>query len=120
MSKNSNFVFIILLLSLFALPLAGCDSPPWEGTAVLVVKVNTPEDGATVDTTPVTVTGHVGGTQAKGAQLRINNSEVPLKDKNFSHDVALAEGKNVIDLIASTGGFKKNIQIVVNYSPAKK
>jgi hypothetical protein len=109
----------LLLISLLAIPLAGCDSPPWEQGMTLVVKIDTPKDGATVNASTVTVSGRVKGTESTGATLRINNTDAPVKDGKYSADITLTEGKNVI-LVAATGGQAKiEEKVTVTYVPAK-
>jgi hypothetical protein len=111
---------ILFVLCLLALPLAGCDNPPWEGGMVLNLKVDTPRDGTTVTTSTVTVGGRVTGTQKAGARVTINGADVPVKDDKFSTSVTLTEGTNVIDIVAESGGAKPSQKVTVTYAPAKK
>jgi len=111
---------IFLVLSLLALPLTGCDEPPWEAGMTLSLKIDTPKDGTTITTPTVTVSGRVLGTQTEGAKLTINNAAVPIKEKKYSTSVTLAAGKNVINIAASTsGGVKQGEKVTVTYAPAK-
>ena len=89
---------ILFVLSLLALPLTGCDEPPWESGMTLNLKVDTPKDGTTITTPTVTVSGRVLGTQTEGAKLTINNAAVPIKEKKYSTSVTLTEGANVINV----------------------
>jgi hypothetical protein len=109
-----------ILLSLLALPLAGCDAPPWESGSLLVLKVDTPQDGATVATSTVTVSGRVVGTDSKDAKVSINDADVPVTDGKFSTNVTLTEGKNVIAIAGTSSQSKPNTKVIVNYVPAKR
>jgi len=119
MDKLFNLLGILLVLSLLTLPLTGCDTPPWEGGMVLVVKVDEPRDGVTVNTPTVTVSGRVTGTESKAAKVTINGADAPVKDDKFSTDVKLTEGTNVIDIAAESGGAKPTQKVTVTYVPAK-
>ena len=109
----------LLVLSLLALPLTGCDNPPWESGMTLGVKVDTPRDGTTVNTPTVTASGRVVGTQKAGAKVSINGVDAPVKDDKFSANVKLTEGTNVIDIVAVSGGAKPSQKVTVTYAPAK-
>ena len=110
---------ILLGLSLLALPLAGCDNPPWESGMVLNLKVDTPKDATTVNTSTVTVSGRVTGSQKAGAKVTVNGADVPVKEDKFSTSVKLTEGTNVIDVAAESGGAKPTQKLTVTYAPAK-
>ena len=111
---------ICVVFSLLALPLTGCDNPPWEAGMTLSLKVDTPKNGTTVTTSTVTVSGRVLGTQSEGAKLTINNAAVPIKEKKYSTSVTLTEGNNVINIAATTsGGVKQDEKVTVTYAPAK-
>jgi len=114
-----KLVGICFLLSLLALPLAGCDEPPWEAGMTLSLKVDTPKDGTTITTPTVTVSGRVLGTQTEGAKLTINNAAVPIKEKKYSTSVTLTEGANVINVVATSGGVTMNEKVTVTYAAAK-
>ena len=111
---------ILFVLSLLALSLTGCDTPPWESGLTLILKIDTPRDGTTVATSTVTVNGRVTGTESAGAKVKINNADVPVKDGKFSADVTLTEGKNVINIVATSGQANLNEQATVTYVPAKQ
>jgi len=115
-----KLIGIIFVLSLLALPLTGCDNPPWEAGMTLILKVDTPKDGATVNTPTVTVSGRVTGTESAGATVRINDADAPVKDGKFSTNVTLTEGKNVINIVASGGQAKLEEKRTVTYVPAKQ
>ena len=111
---------ILFVLSLLALPLTGCDNPPWESGMTLAVKVDTPRDGTTVTTSTVTVSGRVLGTERAAAKVRINDADVPVKDEKFSTSVTLTEGTNVINIVGtSSSGAKPSAKVNVTYAPAK-
>jgi uncharacterized lipoprotein YajG len=120
MNNLFKLLFIIFMFSLLALPLTGCDNPPWEGGMTLILKVDTPQDGATVNTSTVTVNGRVSGTESKDAKVTINGADVPVKDLKFSTNVTLTEGKNVINLVAKSGQANVEQKRTVTYVPAKQ
>ena len=119
MNNLFKLLGILFVLSLLALPLTGCDNPPWEAGMTLILKVDAPKDGTTVNTSTVTVNGRVVGTESAGATVRINNADVPVKDGKFSTNVTLTEGKNVINFIAIGGQAKLEEKRTVTYVPAK-
>ena len=120
MDKVFTLLSVLFVLSLLALPLTGCDEPPWDAGMTLSLKVDTPKDGTTITTPTVTVSGRVLGTQTEGAKLTINNAAVPIKEKKYSTSVTLTEGKNVISIAATTsGGVKQDEKVTVTYAPAK-
>jgi hypothetical protein len=114
-----KFLGILFVLSLLALPLTGCDSPPWDTGMVVSLKVDTPRDGTTVTTSTVMVSGRVLGNQRAGAKVTINGADAPVKDDKFSSSVKLTEGKNVIDIVAESGGAKPSQKVTVTYALAK-
>jgi len=119
MNKNVKLISMLFVISLLAFPLTGCDSYPWEAGYVLILKVDAPKDGTTVTTSTVTVRGRVNGTESKGAKVTINNAEVPVKDLKFSTDVTLTEGKNVIDIVATSGQAMPKETVTVTFAPVK-
>ena len=120
MDKLFKLLSILFVLSLLALPLTGCDNPPWQHGMVLVLKVDTPRDGTTVNTSTVTVNGRVSGTESAGAKVKINDANVPVKDGKFSTNVTLTEGKNDINIVATSGQASPNEKVTVTYVPAKQ
>ena len=120
MDKLFKILGILFVLSLLALPLIGCDNPPWESGMLLVVKVDTPKDGTTVNTPTVTVSGRVAGTESAGAKVRINDADAPVKDGKYSTNVTLTEGKNVINIVATAGQAKPEEEVTVTYVPIKQ
>jgi len=120
MGKFFKLSGILFLLFLLALPLTGCDNPPWESGMTLNLKVDTPRDGTTVSTSTVTVSGRMSGTEGAGATVSVNGTNVPVKDRKFSIEVTLTEGKNVINVDASGGQARLNEKVIVTYAPAKK
>jgi hypothetical protein len=119
MNNPIKLVIGLLVVSLFGLPLTGCESPPWESGMVLTLKVDAPKDGTTVTTSSVIVEGRVNGTQAVGAKVAVNGADVPVKDKKFSSSVTLNEGANVLNIAASSGGAGLKESVTVTYKPAK-
>ncbi len=117
MHNNYKLIGILFVLSLLALPLTGCD---FDSGMVLVVKVDTPKDGTTVNTPTVTVSGRVVGTESKGAKVSINDIDAPVTDGKYSANVTLKEGKNVIKIVAKSGQAAPTEEVTVTYAPAKK
>src|SRR4030042_4271712 len=120
MDKFFKLLGILFVLSLLALPLTGCDNPPWEGASTLILKVDTPRDGTTVTTSTVKVNGRVSGIESERAKVSINGADVPVKDRKFSTDVTMTEGKNVINIDATSAQVKLNEKVNVTYVPAKQ
>jgi len=110
---------ILFVLSLLALPLTGCDNPPWESGMTLVLKVDTPRDGTSVNTSSVTVSGRVLGTQSAAAKVTISNANVPVKDGKYSTSITLTEGTNVINVVATSSGVELKEKVTVTYAQAK-
>lgn len=120
MDNLAKFLSILFVLALSALPLTGCDNPPWEAGMTLSLKVDAPKDGTTVNTPTVTVSGRVVGTERASAKVTVNETAVPVKDDKYSTSVTLKEGPNVINVTAtSTGGAKPSEKVNVTYAPAK-
>jgi hypothetical protein len=118
---NSLFktLIILFILSLSALPLTGCDNPPWESGRSLVLNIDTPKDDTTVATSTITVSGHLNGKESAGAKVSVNGADVPVKDGNYSVNITLTEGKNVINILATGGSATLKEQMTVTYAPAK-
>lgn len=105
---------ILLMISLLALQLSACK--PWESAMTLIMTVDTPQDGTTVSASPVTVNGTVN----KTATVKINDIIVPVKSGKFSTSVTLTEGKNVINVVATSGKETVSKTVAVTYNPAKQ
>lgn len=119
MNSLSKLLGSLVVCFLLALPLTGCETPPWEAGMSLAVMVDTPRDGTTVTTPTVTVSGRVVGSQKAAAKVRINDAEVPVKDDKFSTDATLTEGKNVINVVAMVGAAAPTKKVTVTYAPGK-
>jgi hypothetical protein len=115
MGKLFKLLGILFVLSLLALPLAACR--PWESGMHLIITVNTPQDGATVTTSPVTVSG----TLSKLATVKINDILLPKKVSEFSTSIELTEGTNVINIVATSVDPDETVSktVTVTYAPAK-
>jgi hypothetical protein len=109
----------LFLMSLLALPLTGCESPPWESGMALDVKVDTPRDGTTVNTPAVALSGRVLGSQRAAAKVTVNDADVPVKDGKFSTNATLTEGPNVLNVVARAAGAMPSQKVTVTYVPAK-
>jgi len=120
MDKLFKVIAILFVFFLLALPLTGCDNPPWDAGMVLVLKVDSPKDGTTVNTSTVTVSGRVNGTQSANAKVRINDADVPVEGGKYSANVTLTEGKNVISIVAAAGQAQPKEDVIVTYVPIKQ
>jgi hypothetical protein len=120
MSNMLKLSCILLALVLLTVPLTGCDRLPWESGMTLLLKVDTPRDGTTVNAPTVAVSGHVVGSESAGVKVGINDADVTVKDGKFSANVTLTEGKNVIHVVAKSGQADLNEQVTVTYVPAKQ
>lgn len=117
MDNRLRLIGLIFALSLLAWPLIGCD---FGSGMTLAVKVDTPKDGDTVNTPTVTVSGRLGGTESKGAKVKVNNVDATVTDDKYSANVTLTEGKNVITVVATQGQSKPEEKVTVTYVPAKQ
>ncbi len=108
-------VCILFVIAFLVFPWAGCENPPWDAGMTLVLKVDAPKDGATVNTPTITVSGRVSGTEAKGAKVTVNDIDANAKDGKYSVNIALTEGKNVINVVATGGQAKPTQQLTVTY-----
>lgn len=122
MDNRLRLIGLLFALSLLALPLTGWAD--FGGRRLIALKVETPENGSTVNTPAVTVSGLVGGSERKGAKVSINNVDAPVTDGKYSANVTLIEGKNVINVVVvATSGqanVKEQVTVTVTYVPAKK
>jgi hypothetical protein len=105
---------ISLVISLLALPITACK--PWESAMSLIMTVDTPLDGATVNDSPVTVSGTVN----KTAEVKINDVIVPIKGGKFSTDIQLTEGSNVINVVSTSGKDTVQKTMKITYNSSKK
>jgi hypothetical protein len=120
MRQLFKFLGSLFVISLLALPLSGCDNPPWETGMALTLKVDTPRDGTRVNTPTVTVSGRVVGTQSAAAKVTINDVDVPVKAGKFSASETLTEGPNVFNVVATAAGAAPTQKVTVTYVPAKR
>ena len=111
MNNLIKLVGILFVLSLLALSISAC----MDSATVLMITVDTPQDKATVDASPVTVSGTVN----KKAEVKINDLAATIKDGKFSTDVKLTEGSNVIKVVATTGKETVEKTVTVTYNPSK-
>ena len=112
MNNLSKLLGISLFISLLALPITAC----WEGSMILAVTVDTPQDKTTVSASPVTVSGTV----SKTAEVKINDVVVPIKGGKFSTDFKLTEGSNVINVVATSGKDTVTKTVTITYNPSKQ
>lgn len=108
-------VCILFVIGFLVFPWVGCENPPWDAGMVLVLKVDAPKDGATVNTPTITVSGRVSGSESKSAKVTVNDVDAPVTDGKYSANIALTEGKNVINVVATGGQAKPSQQLTVTY-----
>jgi hypothetical protein len=107
MKHLSKLVRISLLIALLASSITAC----MEGSMILILTVDTPQDKATVTTPTVTVSGTV----TKTAEVKINDVVVPSKGKKFSTEIKLTEGTNVIKVAATSGKDTETKTLTITY-----
>jgi hypothetical protein len=112
MNNLSKLLGISLLISLLALSITAC----WEGSMILILTVDTPQDKTTVSASPVTVSGTV----SKTTEVKINDVVVPVKNGKFSTDFKLTEGSNVINVVATSGKDTVTKTVTITYNPSKQ
>ena len=112
MNNLSKLLGISLLIFLLALPITAC----WEGSMILILTVDTPQDKTTVSASPVTVSGTV----SKTAEVKINDVVMPIKGGKFSTDFKLTEGSNVINVVATSGKDTVTKTVTITYNPSKQ
>ena len=112
MNYLSKLFRISIVISLLALPITAC----MEGSMVLILTVDTPQDKTTVSAPTVTVSGTV----TKTAEVKINDVVVPSKGNKFSTDIKLTEGSNVITVVAKSGKDTETKTLTITYNPSKQ
>ena len=112
MNNLRKLVGISVMILLLALPITAC----WEGSMILILTVDTPQDKATVSAPTVTVSGTV----TKTAEVKINDVVVPVKGGKFSNDFKLTEGSNVINVVATSGKDTVTKTLTITYNPSKQ
>jgi hypothetical protein len=100
------------MISLLALLMTAC----LEGSMILILTVDTPQDKATVSASTVTVSGTV----TKTAEVKVNDVGVPVKGGKFSTEIKLTEGTNVINVVAKSGKETETKTVTITYSPSKQ
>ena len=113
MDKLSKLLGILLVISLLALPVVGCAKP-------LTLRILGPTDGETVDESSVEVRGYVSDSKAT---VWVNDTIVTVSKKGYySTKLELAEGENIIKVVAARGKPDKWKEVVdrtvtVTYGP---
>ena len=83
----------------------------------LSLEITSPGDGATVTESPVMVSGTVSDPEAT---VRVNDVEVEVgEDGTFSADVELAEGENMITVVATLDEGTLTKTVTVTYTPSE-
>ncbi len=113
MHKLIKLLGVLLVISFLTSSLVACK--PWESAITLMMTVDSPQDGATITASPVTVSGNVN----KTATVKINDVVVPVNGGKFSSDVTLTGGSNTISVVAMSGEEKVSRTLTVKYTPAK-
>ena len=88
---------------------------PSANAGPLTLQVLSPQDGAVVSTSQVTVTGAA----APGEVVTVNDDIILVgADGAFQSDVSLSEGPNLIEVIASNdSGDETTLELTVTYQP---
>lgn len=125
-AKLKLFVCILGIISLLSVALTGCVS-----ATALKIKITSPEHGATVSTSPVTITGKVTGyprgevtvgeqTARLIPEVTVNGVKAEVSENGiFSAQVELKEGKNKIEAIAMLNNVEAKDTIKINYTPSE-
>jgi len=111
MNNRFKLLGISLVVFLLALSISAC----MDSAMILVMTVDTPQDGTTITASPVTVSGTV----SKTAEVKINDVVVPIKGGKFSTDFKLTEGSNVINVVATSGKDTVTKKVTIVYNPSK-
>jgi len=111
MNNRFKLLGILLVIFLLALSISAC----MDSAMILVMTVDTPQDGTTITASPVTVSGTV----SKTAEVKINDVVVPIKGGKFSTDFKLTEGSNVINVVATSGKDTVTKKVTIVYNPSK-
>jgi len=83
--------------------------------SALSLEITSPEDGAELSESPVTINGSVSDSEA---MVTVNEEEVEVaEDGSFTAQVELTEGDNIIEAVAVLDGQESNDSITVTYSP---
>ncbi len=110
MTRLKKILGILVIIPILCLTLVGCAAP------TLTVDVTSPEDGAELTESLVTVTGIVSDPEAT---VTVNGIEAAVvEDGSFSAQVELIEGENAIEAIAVLGEQEVSKSITVTYTPA--
>lgn len=118
MDNRLRLIIVIFALSLLALPLTGWAE--FGSGRSLVIRIDAPKNGSTVNTPTITVSGLVGGSDRDAAKVSVNDVDAPVSNGKYSANITLTQGKNVINVIAISGPAKIKEQVTVTYAPAKK
>ena len=102
---------ILIVTLVLTLSIAAC----WESAMTLIMTVDIPQDGTTVGSSSVIVSGTVN----KSAKVKINDMVVPIKGGKFSTDIKLTEGRNVINVVGTSGEDKVTKTVTITYNPGK-
>ena len=108
MSKTKKILGIIAVIPLLCLALTGCVSE------ALSIDITSPEDGAELTESPVTVSGTVSDAEAT---VTVNGIEAEVADGSFSAQVGLTEGENTITAVAVVGELEAEASVTVTYTP---
>jgi flagellar hook assembly protein FlgD len=85
-------------------------------TRVLAVEITSPENGAELTESPVTVNGTVSDANAT---VTVNGTAVEVaSDGSFSAEIGLTEGENTIEAVAVLVEQEASDSITVTYTPA--
>ncbi len=108
MNRKIALLSTLLVISLLAVPLAGC-------ARELTLTIWAPLDGASFTSSPIVVRGNVSDAKA---QLSVNDVAVEVDKKgDFSTTVEALEGDNTINIVATRGEKIVTRSVTVTYSP---
>jgi hypothetical protein len=110
MTRLKKMLGILAVIPLLCLMLTGCVG------LTLTAEITSPQDGAKLSESSVTVSGNVSDSRAT---VTINGIEAQVaQDGSFSAEVELSEGENIIEVVAVLGEQKSTDSITVTYNPA--
>lgn len=107
MNRKSVMLSALLVVSLLAMPLAGCAKE-------LALTIWAPLDGASFTSSPIVVRGNVSDAKA---QLSVNDVAVEVDKKgDFHTTIEALEGDNTISIVATRGEKIVTRSVTVTYS----
>lgn len=113
MTRTKKILSILAVIPFLCLGLAGCISP---GAPALSLEITSPQDGAELTQSPVTVEGTVSDAEAT---VTVNGIAAEVDELgNFSVLIELTEGENIISATAILGEEEASASVVVTFVSA--